>query len=234
MVSLALSSQATADIPLITSSGAEGGGFDYSTSVTALLLVSTLTIAPFIFMMTTPFLRIAIVLSLIRNAMGITNIPSNKVIAAISIIITYFLMAPQIDQFRETAYQPYKDGKINEEQLIDGYWDIASEFMINNTREKSLQTIINISPYEVTDRDDLPASIILVSFITSELTTGLTIGFMCFIPFLIIDLLTGVILMSLGMMMVSPMIISLPLKIGFFVLIDGWSLILKNLALSFN
>lgn len=221
-----------ADISLISST-TEGDNVSYSTTITALIAVALMGIAPFAILIMTPFLRISIVLSLMRNAIGTNTAPSNKVIAAISLIVTFFIMQPHIDAINDDYYQSYKSGEIGEEALIDGSWSVLREFMINNTKESSMTAILNISDYKVDNRDELPASVIISAYIISELTVAFFIAFMCFIPFLIIDLLTGIVLMSLGMMMVSPMIISLPLKIGFFVIMDGWTILVSNLARSF-
>lgn len=223
---------AMADISLISSTS-NGGEVSYSTTITALIAVASMALAPFAILIMTPFLRISIVLSLMRKAIGTNTAPSNKVIAAISLVVTFFIMQPHIDAINHDYYQAYKSGEIGEEALIDGSWSVLREFMLNNTRESSMEAILSISDYDIDEREDLPASVVISSYIISELTVAFFIAFMCFIPFLIIDLLTGIILMSLGMMMVSPMIISLPLKIGFFVVLDGWTILVSNLAGSF-
>lgn len=235
LLTLLFSPLALADLALINSRDLGHGGVEYSTSITTLIAVSLLGLAPFIILVMTPFLRISIVLGLMRNAIGTNTAPSNKVIAAISLLVTFFIMQPHIDTIRDDFYTPYQDGEISEELLLEGSWGVIREFMLNNTKEKSMATILSISNYQdVEDRDSIPASVVIAAYVVSELSVAFFIAFMVFIPFLIIDLLTGVILMSLGMMMVSPMIISLPLKIGFFVIMDGWSLLIINLAKSFS
>lgn len=232
---LVISSPAMADLALLNSQDLGDGGVEYSASITALIAVSMLGMAPFIVLVMTPFLRISIVLGLMRNAIGTNTSPSNKVIAAISLLVTFFIMQPHIDDIRDNHYTPYQAGDISEEAMMEGSWGVMKEFMLNNTKEKSMDTVLSISSYEdIESRDDLPASVVIAAYIISELSVAFFIAFMVFIPFLIIDLLTGIILMSLGMMMVSPMIISLPLKIGFFVIMDGWSLLITNLARSFT
>lgn len=225
-------SAALADVELISSTST-GAGESYSTSVTALLTVALMGFIPFGILVMSPFLRISIVLSLMRNAIGTTSVPSNKVIATISLILTFFIMQPQINNINEHHYKKYLDDEISEEHLISGSWGVLREFMIDNTKETSMDAVIPLSGKTYESREDLPASVVILAYIVSELSTAFMIAFMCFIPFLIIDLITGVILMSLGMMMVSPMIISLPLKIGFFVVMDGWTLLVSNLARSF-
>ncbi len=210
------------------------GGQSYSLTLQVLILMTVLTLLPAIFLMMTSFTRIIIVLAILRQALGTAQTPSSQILIGIALFLTFFIMAPVFDKVYEDAVTPY----MNEEMDMVEALKVASfplrEFMMAQTRETDLKMFSGISGDKKFDNpDDVPMSILVPSFLTSELKTAFQIGFLIFIPFLIIDLVVASVLMSMGMMMLSPMIISLPFKIMLFVLVDGWVLIVGTLASSF-
>ena len=183
---------------------------------------------------TTSFVRIIIVLSILRQALGTAQTPPNQVLLGIALFLTFFVMSPVIEDIYETAAKPYIDNQISAEEAMSHAVTPLRRFMLNQTRESDLQLFTEISRRtDIESPDDAPMSIIVPSFMVSELKTAFQIGFLVFIPFLVIDLVVSSVLMSMGMMMLSPMLISLPFKIMLFVLVDGWALILGTLARSF-
>jgi len=210
------------------------GGETYSLSIQVLLLMTGLTFLPAAVMMMTAFTRIIIVLAIMRQAIGLMQAPSGQVLVGLSLFLTFFIMSPVIDQIHGEALQPYFDEKIEFKDALVKAGKPLHQFMLGQTRETDLELFGNLSGddgYETTD--DIPMAVLIPSFMTSELKTAFQIGFLIFIPFLIIDLVVASVLMSMGMMMLSPMIISLPFKLMLFVLVDGWSLVMGTLASSF-
>lgn len=219
------------DAITVTNNGA--GGQTYTMSIQILLLMTFLTLLPAALLMMTAFTRIIIVLALLRQALGTQQTPTNQTLIGLALFLTFFVMAPVWDTMHETAVAPYLDEKISLEEAVAKGKEPLIKFMLNQTRESDLQVFLDISGNEVNDREDVPFSVLVPAFVTSEIKTAFQIGFMIFIPFLIIDLVVASVLMAMGMMMLSPLIISLPFKIMLFVLVDGWVLIIGTLATSF-
>ena len=233
---LCTSQTASADISLsaLTSTPAPGGGQTYSLSLQLLLLLTSLSFLPAILLMMTGFTRIIIVLSLLRSAIGTPTSPPNQVLIGLALFLTFFVMSPVFDKIYTDAYLPYSENKISLQQAVDQGSVPLKTFMLRQTREADLALFVKISNSEpLQSADQVPMRILVPAYVTSELKTAFQIGFVVFIPFLIIDMVVASVLMSMGMMMVSPAIISLPFKIMLFVLADGWNLIIGSLAQSF-
>jgi flagellar biosynthetic protein FliP len=211
------------------------GGQTYTLTIQILLFMTALTLLPGALMMMTSFARIIIVLAILRQALGTQNTPSNQILVGLALFLTLFIMMPVFTQVNEVALQPYLAEEMNAVQALQAAAEPVKSFMLAQTREDDLALFARIGDFgELEEPDDVPFSLLLPSFATSELKTGFQIGFLLFIPFLIIDIVVASILMSMGMMMLSPMIISLPFKIMLFVLIDGWALVFGTLAASFQ
>jgi len=209
-------------------------GQTYSLSIQILVLMTLLTLLPAIILSTSAFVRIIIVLSILRQALGTAQTPPNQVLLGVALFLTFFVMSPVISDIHQNAALPYANGEISVEQAIDKGIAPLRQFMLNQTRDSDLHLFASIAGKDdITSVDDVPMSIIVPSFMVSELKTAFQIGFLVFIPFLVIDLVVSSVLMSMGMMMLSPMLISLPFKIMLFVLVDGWALVLGTLASSF-
>lgn len=209
-------------------------GKSYSLSIQILVLMTLLTLLPAAVLSMSAFVRVIIVLSILRQALGTAQTPPNQVLLGVALFLTFFVMSPVISDIHQNAAQPYIDGKISADRaLADGLRPLR-QFMMNQTRESDLQLFAGIAgESDIADVADVPMSIVVPSFMVSELKTAFQIGFLIFIPFLVIDLVVSSVLMSMGMMMLSPMLISLPFKIMLFVLVDGWALLLGTLASSF-
>jgi flagellar biosynthetic protein FliP len=207
-------------------------GDSYSLSIQILIMMTLLTLLPAAILSTSAFVRIIIVLSILRQALGTAQTPPNQVLLGVALFLTFFVMSPVISSVYETAAKPYIDGEMTAAEAFDTGKLPLREFMMNQTREADIQLFAGISG-TVVSAEEAPLSIVIPSFMVSELKTAFYIGFLVFIPFLVIDLVVSSVLMSMGMMMLSPMLISLPFKIMLFVLVDGWSLILGSLASSF-
>ncbi len=207
----------------------------YSINIQMLALMTALTLLPALILMMTSFTRVIIVLSILRQALGMPQTPSNQIIIGLSLFLTMFIMTPVYNEVHEKAIKPYSENKITQEEALSTASLPVKQFMYNQTRTEDLDLFLEISNTELEQKDPehIPMSILISAFITSELKTAFQIGFIIFIPFLIIDLVVASVLMSMGMMMLSPLIISLPFKIMLFVLVDGWNLILGTLASSF-
>lgn len=206
-------------------------------NVDTLQIIETLTILsliPSILIMTTCFTRIIIVLSFLRNALGLQQTPPNQVLIGIALFLSLFIMQPVINQINTEAYQPYKEQKITQEEFIQKAEEPLKEFMLKNTKKDDLNLFINLSKTQEKDITKLSIKVVIPAFMTSELKRAFTIGFLIFIPFLIIDMIVSSTLMSMGMIMLPPAMISLPFKLLLFVLVDGWGLLFKTLASSFN
>ena len=210
------------------------GSQTYTLTIQILFFMTALTLLPGALMMMTSFARIIIVLAILRQALGTQNTPSNHILIGLALFLTLFIMMPVFTEVNEVALQPYLAEQMDAAQALQAASEPVKSFMMAQTREDDLALFARIGDFgELEEPDDVPFSLLLPSFATSELKTGFQIGFLLFIPFLIIDIVVASILMSMGMMMLSPMIISLPFKIMLFVLVDGWSLILGTLASSF-
>lgn len=224
---------ADAGITAITVQDAAGGK-TYSVTLQILALMTVLTLLPALLLTTTSFTRIIIVLSILRQALGTAQTPSNQVLMGLSLFLTFFIMAPVFTQVYNEAYQPYAAEKISADEAIEKVKEPFRKFMLAQTREDDIALFARIADHGAIDSPDaVPFSLLMPAFLTSELKTAFQIGFMLFIPFLIIDLVVASVLMAMGMMMLSPLIISLPFKLMLFVLIDGWALVTGTLAMSF-
>ena len=231
MPSLA-SAQAT--IPLMTVQPSASGGSEYATSIQILLVMTLLTLVPAALITMTSFTRILIVLAILRQALGTAQTPSNQIILGLSLFLSLFIMAPVFEVACTHALHPYPNETIAFGEAVAAAKAPFREFMFGQTRETDLMLFADLGGYGAfASRDDVPMVVLLPSFLTSELKTAFQIGFLMFVPFLIIDLVVAAVLMSMGMMMLSPMLISLPFKLMLFVLIDGWSLIAATLVSSF-
>lgn len=225
---------AQAGLPAIIVDAAEGGGQTWSLSLQALVLMTTLTLLPAMLLLMTSFTRITIVLGILRTALGTAQTPSNQVLIGLALFLTLFIMRPVLTEVHETAVKPFMEETMDAETAIQVASEPFRRFMLMQTRDNDLQLFLDISNAPTPqDTDDVSFWVLLPAFVTSELKTAFQIGFMLFIPFLIIDLVVASVLMSMGMMMLSPLIISLPFKLMLFVLVDGWNLVLGTLAGSF-
>ena len=222
-------------LPALTSSIAENGeSTTYSLSLQILVLMTVLTVVPSIVLGMTAFTRIIIVLSILRQALGTQQTPPNQVLIAIALFITFYVMNPIFEVIYDTAVNPYLEGILTPQVALTKATSILKEFMVANTRIDTMNMFAEMAgegPFE--DTQAIPLSIVLPSFITSELKTAFEIGFLIFLPFLVIDIVIASILMSLGMMMLSPMLISLPFKLLLFVLVDGWAMTIGSLSSTF-
>lgn len=200
-----------------------------------LFLFTILTLAPSILIMMTSFTRIAIVLSFMRNALGTQQTPPNQVLIGLALFLTFFIMAPIGKDINNSSIQPYLDGTIDQEQALENAMEPLREFMFKQTRNKDLSLFLSLADMDSPDSlDEIPNRILIPSFMISELKTAFQIGFLLFIPFIIIDMVVASTLMSMGMMMLPPVIISLPFKILLFIMVDGWNLIVKTLITGFK
>ncbi|BBE51533.1 Flagellar biosynthetic protein FliP [Ferriphaselus amnicola] len=225
---------AEAGLPALTSTPSAGGGQTWTLSLQTLILITSLTFLPAILLMMTGFTRIIIVLSLLRSALGTQSSPPNQVLVGLALFLTFFVMSPVFEKIYTDAWVPYSESKISLEQAYDTGSAPLKAFMLRQTRESDLALFVKVSnsgPLE--SPETVPMKILVPAYVTSELKTAFQIGFVVFIPFLIIDMVVASVLMSMGMMMVSPAIIALPFKIMLFVLADGWSLLIGSLVQSF-
>jgi flagellar biosynthetic protein FliP len=211
-----------------------GGGQSYSVPVQTLLFFTALTFIPAIMLMMTGFTRIIIVLSLLRHALGTQTTPPNQVLVGLALFLTLFVMGPVIDRIHADAYLPYTQQKIAFDEALLKAEKPLKGFMLKQIRDPDLALFAKLARYDGSrNAEDVPLRIVVPAFVTSELKTAFQIGFMIFIPFLIIDMVVASILMSMGMMMVSPVMVSLPFKLMLFVLADGWNLLIGSLVASF-
>ena len=223
-----------AGLPAFTSAPAPGGGQTYTLSIQTLILLTALTFLPAVLLMMTGFTRIVIVLSLLRQALGTQNSPPNQVIIGLALFLTLFVMSPVLDRIYTDAYLPYSENRIDMTEALDKASVPLRAFMLRQTREADLALFARIAGSgELKDPQHVPFKLLVPAYVTSELKTAFQIGFMVFIPFLIIDMVVASALMSMGMMMLSPVMISLPFKIMLFVLVDGWNLLIGSLVQSF-
>ncbi len=219
-------------LPLIIGQGAGGGS--YSVPIQTLLFFTALGFLPAVLLMMTAFTRIVIVLSLLRQALGTQAAPPNQVVIGLSLFLTFFVMSPTIDKIYDSAWLPYSTNKIAMDEALKRGADPLREFMLKQTRQSDVQLFAKLAklPADVKS-ENVPLRVLVPAFVTSELKSAFQIGFLVFIPFLIIDLIVASVLMSLGMMMLSPVLVALPFKLLLFVMADGWNLLMGSLAASF-
>lgn len=222
-------------VPALTLTEGADGGTTYSLSLQIVALMTALTVLPSIVLGMTAFTRIIIVLSILRQALGTQQTPPNQVLIALALFLTFFVMQPTLTEFYDTAMGPYLDGTMPADEAIRTGSAVIKGFLIENTRQNDLmmfQQMAGDGPYA--SQEDVPLSVLLPAFLTSELKTAFQIGFLIFLPFLVIDMVVASILMALGMMMLSPMLVSLPIKLLLFVLVDGWALTVGSLAATYG
>jgi len=208
---------------------------DVAVSVQIFLLMTIMSLAPGLLIMTTSFTRISVVLSFLRTAMGTQSAPSNQVILSLSMFLTFFIMTPVWQQINKEAYQPWKAQQISQEQAMERAVKPVRSFMLSQTREKDLTLFVSLSKLQrPKNAADIPTLTIIPAFMISELRTAFQIGFLIYIPFIVVDMVVASVLMSMGMMMLPPVMISLPFKILLFVLVDGWGLVISSLVKSFG
>jgi len=230
-----LGASAQAALPAVALKSAADGVQTYSLTFQILILMTLLTLLPAILLAMTAFTRIIIVLSILRQALGMATTPSNQVLTGLALFLTFFVMGSTLEQSYAAGIKPYMDGQLAGEIAIERTVAPLKKFMLAQTRENDLQLFSKLSgKAQFASADDVPLSVLVPTFITSELKTAFQIGFMVFIPFLVIDLVVASVLMSMGMMMLSPVLVSLPFKIMLFVVVDGWTLLIGTLASSFH
>ncbi|GLS24744.1 flagellar biosynthetic protein FliP [Marinibactrum halimedae] len=211
------------------------GSQEYSVTLQILALMTALTFIPAIIMMMTSFTRIIIVFSILRQALGLQQTPSNQIMIGLALFMTLFIMSPVLEKINTDAVEPYISDEMTSVQAFNAAQKPLHEFMLGQTRENDLKLFLDIGDYPPLNApEDVPFVVLVPAFVTSELKTAFQIGFIIFIPFLVIDIVVASVLMAMGMMMLSPLIISLPFKIMLFVLVDGWGLIVGTLAASFG
>ncbi len=225
--------------PIIPSVNVEVGTADNPDQVASTLQVIAVltlaTIAPSILLMTTSFVRIVVIISFLRNALATQNVPSNQVIVSLAVFLTFYIMAPYWSQANENGLQPYLSGQITQEEAITNVLEPMREFMFRQTRESDLALFVNLSDAERPEsQEDVSTFTLIPAFMISELKTAFQIGFMLYVPFIVIDMIVATTLMSMGMMMLPPVMISLPFKILLFVMIDGWHLLIRSIIVSFR
>jgi flagellar biosynthetic protein FliP len=225
---------AASDLTLITGQTGADGTASYSISLQILLLMTLLSLLPALLMSVTAFTRIVVVLAILRQALGLMQTPSNQVILGLALFTTFFIMAPVFDTAWQQGVKPYMADELAFDEALLRTGTPFHGFMTDQTREADLALFAELGGYDgFATAGDIPFKVLVPAFITSELKTAFQIGFLVFIPFLVIDLVVASVLMSMGMMMLSPMLISLPFKIMLFVLVDGWTLVMGTLATSF-
>lgn len=226
---------ATPGIPMMTVTTNASGGQDYTVTLQILAVMTALSMLPALLMMMTSFTRIIIVFAILRQALGLQSTPSNQIILGLSLFLTIFIMMPVFEKVNEEALQPYMNEQMAPMDALETASGPFHTFMLSQTRESDLELFLRISnTTDVATPQDTPFFILAPAFLTSELKTAFQIGFVMFIPFLVIDLVVASVLMAMGMMMLSPIIISLPFKIMLFVLVDGWAMIIGTLAASYG
>lgn len=222
-------------IPALTLVTGEDGSQNYTVTIQILAIMTALTFIPAALIMMTSFTRIIIVFAILRQAIGLQQSPSNQIMIGLALFLTFFIMTPVWEDINVNALQPYLSEEVTALEAVQLARKPVTEFMLAQTREDHVDLFARIAGYDIIkSADDIPFSVLVPAFMTSELKTAFQIGFIVFIPFLVIDLVIASILMAMGMMMLSPIIISLPFKIMLFVLIDGWALVMGTLASSFG
>ncbi|KKC29627.1 flagellar type III secretion system pore protein FliP [Caldanaerobacter subterraneus] len=205
-----------------------------STSLQIVLLLTVLTLAPSILIMMTSFTRIVIVLAFLRNALGLQQMPPNQVLIGLALFLTFYIMAPVGYDINNNAIKPYVEGQINQYEAYERAIKPLKSFMLRQTRQNDLALFVNLAKIKADKVEDLPMRVVIPAFIISELKTAFEIGFIIYIPFLVIDIIVASVLMSMGMFMLPPVLISLPFKVLLFILVDGWNLVVKSLILGFR
>jgi flagellar biosynthetic protein FliP len=225
---------AAGGLPALTSTPGAGGSQTYTLSIQTLLTLTALTFIPAAMLMMTSFTRIIIVFSLLRHALGTQTSPPNQVLVGLSLFLTFFIMSPVLDRIYVDAYQPLAENRISFVQAVERGAVPLRGFMLKQTREADIGLFARLAKLPTLESaNDIPMRVLIPAFVTSELKTAFQIGFIIFIPFLIIDMVVASVLMSMGMMMMSPVMVSLPFKLMLFVLVDGWHLLLGSLVMSF-
>ena len=222
-----------ANLPLMVAQGA--GGTSYSVPIQTLLFFTALSFLPAVLLLMTGFTRIVIVLSLLRQALGTQAAPPNQVILGLSLFLTFFVMGPTLDRVYDNAYKPFAANEIAFDEALKRGGEPMRAFMLKQTRQADVELFSKLAKLPAgTQAGQVPLRVLVPAFVTSELKSAFQIGFMVFIPFLIIDMVVASVLMSMGMMMMSPVIVALPFKIMLFVLVDGWNLLIASLVRSFG
>ena len=215
--------------------GTAEGPQDVAVTLQIMAVLTILSLAPSILVMTTAFIRIVVVLGFLRNALSTQNVPPNQVVVALSLFLTFYIMAPYWSEANENGIQPYLAGRITQEEALKNTVAPLREFMFKQTRESDLALFVNLSQAERPNSpEDVSTFTLIPAYVISELKTAFQIGFMVYIPFIVIDMIVASTLMSMGMMMLPPTMISLPFKILLFVMVDGWHLLIKSLIMSFK
>ncbi len=208
---------------------------DIATVLQIFLMITILSVAPGLLIMTTSFTRVVVVLSFLRGAIGTQQAPSNQIVISLALFLTFYIMSPVWQQINTQAYQPYKTGQITQEQALDKAVFPVRKFMLSQVREKDLALFLSLSKMpRPKNANDIPTLTIIPAFMISELQTAFQIGFLIYIPFLVVDMVVASVLMSMGMMMLPPVMISLPFKILLFILVDGWALVIGSIVKSFG
>ena len=207
---------------------------EFDLSIRIVIFFTLLAVAPSLMIMMTCFTRIVIVMSFLRTALALQQAPSNQLLIAFSLFLTFFIMGPVFEDINETALKPYSDGQITSQQAIDVGADRMREFMLKQTRPKDVEFFLGLSRIGPTTLENVPLRVVIPSFVLSELTTAFQMGFFLFLPFILIDFVVAIVLMSLGLMFLPPTMISMPMKLLLFVLADGWTLLVKSLVDSLN
>ncbi len=221
-------------VPTLTVTPGPGGGQTYSVSIQILLVMTALTLLPAALMMMTSFTRIIIVLAILRQALGTAQTPPTQILVGLALFLTLFVMAPVFERANQQALQPYLNENLPATEAVGRAAEPFKAFMLEQTREGDIALFARISGKEIESPDQAPMTLLVPAFVTSELKTAFQIGFLIFIPFLIIDLVVASVLMAMGMMMLSPLTISFPFKLMLFVVVDGWGLVVGTLAASFH
>ena len=207
---------------------------EFDLSIRIVIFFTLLAVAPSLMIMMTCFTRIVIVMSFLRTALALQQAPSNQLLIAFSLFLTFFILGPVFEDINETALKPYSDGQITSQQAIDVGANRMREFMLKQTRPKDVEFFLGLSRIGPTTLENVPLRVVIPSFVLSELTTAFQMGFFLFLPFILIDFVVAIVLMSLGLMFLPPTMISMPMKLLLFVLADGWTLLVKSLVDSFN
>ena len=224
--------QSGASLPLVVAQGA--GGTSYSVPIQTLLFFTALSFLPALLLLMTGFTRIVIVLSLLRQALGTQAAPPNQVIIGLSLFLTFFVMGPTLDKVYAEAYAPFAENRIAFDEALKRGEAPMRAFMLKQTRQSDVALFARLAKLDpAVKSDEVPLKVLVPAFVTSELKSAFQIGFLIFLPFLVIDMIVASVLMSLGMMMLSPVLVALPFKLMLFVLADGWNLLLGSLAASF-
>ena len=204
------------------------------TAIRVLFIITLLTVAPSLVMLMTCFTRIIIVFSFLRNALSLQGVPANQIMVGFALFMTFFIMQPVYQRIDADAIKPYSAGAITGTEALDNAKGHAKDFMLRQARPKDVEFFVGLAKMGPTKVEDLPMSVVVPGFILSELRTGFQMGFLLFIPFILIDFVVAIVLMSLGLLFLPPVTISMPLKILLFVLVDGWTLVVQSLAMSFR